>query len=105
MKYIIINKHKFIKNKCFYFQDIKCVDKQTPPLICDPPCDMGECVSNGTSALGYCKCNPFFAGETCNVYECHKYCHNKAYCYVVQESILEESKLKVVTVIFFSKIS
>jgi len=62
---------------------------------------MGECVLNVTSALGYCKCNPFFGGETCNEYECHKYCHNKASCYVLHENILEESKLKVLTVMLF----
>jgi integrin beta 2 len=50
---------------------------------------------------GFCKCNPFFVGETCNEYGCHKYCHNKAACYVIQGDKPEESKLKVFTVVFF----
>ncbi|XP_027843018.2 low-density lipoprotein receptor-related protein 1 [Aphis gossypii] len=76
--------------------DIKCVDKQTPPLVCDPLCDKGECVLNITSELGYCKCDPFFAGETCSDYECHKFCHNKASCYVAYDDELKESKLKCI---------
>lgn len=56
--------------------------KQIPPLVCDPPCSMGVCVSNGTSNLGRCKCDPFFTGDTCDVYSCHTYCHNNGICYV-----------------------
>lgn len=43
---------------------------------------MGVCVSNGTSALGHCKCNPFFTGDTCGTYSCHTFCYNKGICYV-----------------------
>lgn len=86
------------------------MDKQTPPLVCDPLCDKGECVLNVTSESGYCKCDPFFAGETCSDYECHKFCHNKASCYVAYDDELKESKLKVFTIfviitIFFFNIT
>lgn len=60
---------------------MKCVDKQTPP-ICNPPCNMGICVSNGTSAFGHCKCDPFFTGDTCGIYACHTFCYNNGICYV-----------------------
>ncbi|XP_050540895.1 low-density lipoprotein receptor-related protein 1 [Daktulosphaira vitifoliae] len=62
--------------------DIKCVAKQTASIMCEPPCLMGVCISNGTSSLGYCKCDPFFTGNTCDVYACHEFCLNEGICYV-----------------------
>lgn len=44
---------------------------------------MGVCVSNGISALGRCKCDPFFTGDTCRIYACHTFCYNNGICYVV----------------------
>lgn len=49
---------------------------------------MGVCTrrsnttSNSTSGLGYCVCDPFYAGNTCDVYACHTYCYNNGICYV-----------------------
>ncbi|XP_050433383.1 low-density lipoprotein receptor-related protein 1 isoform X2 [Adelges cooleyi] len=62
--------------------DIKCMAKETPSFVCEPPCLLGVCVSNGTSPLGRCKCDPFFTGDTCDVYACHKFCFNEGICYV-----------------------
>lgn len=62
---------------------------------------MGECVLNETSTLGYCKCKPFFAGKTCNVYECHKYCHNKAVCFEEYDEIKKTPYYKVLTIVLF----
>lgn len=41
---------------------------------------MGVCTSNGTSA--HCVCDPFFTGDSCDVYACHTYCYNNGICYV-----------------------
>lgn len=69
---------------CFYLQsdNIICVPKKTPPLVCDPPCIMGICISNKTTGLGHCKCDPFFTGDTCDYYTCHTFCYNNGICYV-----------------------
>jgi len=61
---------------------MRCVAKETPSFICEPSCTMGVCVSNGTSELGRCKCDPFFTGDTCDVYACHTFCYNNGICYV-----------------------
>lgn len=61
---------------------MRCVAKETPSFICEPSCTKGVCVSNGTSDLGRCKCDPFFTGDTCDVYACHTFCYNNGICYI-----------------------
>lgn len=73
--------------------------KPSPPFICEPPCTMGVCVSNGTSDLGRCKCDPFFTGETCDVYACHTYCHNNGICYVEPGPTPENDTIAKVTAV------
>lgn len=63
----------------------QCVPKHYVRLpYCDPQCIMGTCVLNETLGLnnnyGYCKCDPFFTGDSCNFYACHTFCYNKGKC-------------------------
>jgi len=78
--------------------NIKCVAKQTSPLICEPPCIMGVCMANGTSDLGYCKCDPFFTGDTCDYYACHTFCYNNGICYLEPGDPDQESVAMVLIV-------
>lgn len=61
---------------------------------------MGVCVSNGTSTLGRCKCDPFFTGDTCDFYACHTICHNNGICYVEPGPTPENDTIIKVLLIF-----
>lgn len=76
--------------------------KQSPPTVCEPPCSMGVCVSNGTSTLGLCKCDPFFTGDTCDVYSCHTFCHNNGICMIEPGPTSENDTIVKVVFIRFN---
>jgi len=51
---------------------------------CQPTCNNGQCVSNTSSSVSYCSCNPGYIGTSCNILNCpgNPECNNKGKCVV-----------------------